>query len=469
MDAGMQSLADATATPEIIERPLAPGLSERRVWLHQGLALLCGQEGAPRVCRLALLGSLLGAFLFLTDGMRILWLAGSATLAFLFVEWRTAWASARRDGLRMVALHFLMWMTARSLLGYGMVDGESGMLAGRWLLGALLLVVFVTLIWLAAQNARALELLGRWVGLAAAAAMLFSMIKFYLILPEHVFGERLMNGFVYGGWNPVCTGLTSGFAAVWLVCLRQREWSPRWRWVMGMATIILLIAVCFTRSRGALLAILAAYAALTYSRGLNRMAGPWIALLAVIGLFALSGPWVERIAAWQVQSRFGTPSVEATLQPVTEMVQRGDAGRFDLYRRVFQGFNEPHRWIIGIGQWGPEEAVCRSLTRLQYHLHSAYLATFVHGGFVGLTLLLVVMIVGTRRAVALARSGTDTWLALLAYGAAGLLFDGQTFTSFTSIPQMETLIFTFPLMAAASTWWHQQGELQSRSTGTEGA
>ncbi len=452
----MPPLADATATPDIIDSPLAVGLREGHTRLEQGLALLCGKEGAPRACRIALLGSLLGAFLFFDDWMRVLWLVGSAGFAFLCVNWRKEWASARRDGLRVAGLHFLMWMTARSLAGYGMIDGESGMLAAGWLLGGVLLVVYVSLIWLAAQNEAALEALGRWVGMAAAVAALVSMILFYLIIPGHVFGERLMNGFVYGGWNAVCTGLTSGFAAVWLVCLRDRESSGPWRWAMDVAIVVLLVAVCFTRSRGALLAILAAYGALTLTRGVRRVLWPWAVMVVVVGLFALSGPLVERVAAWQVQSRLGQSETSFTLQPLTEMVQRGDAGRFDLYQRAFQTFNTTERWIFGIGQWGPEEACCRSLTRLQYHLHSAYLATFVHGGLVGLALFFIVLACGVRRAVSLASRGSDTWLALLVYGCAGLLFDGQTFTSFTSIPQMETLIFTFPLVAASSIWWHQQ-------------
>lgn len=331
------------------------------------------------------------------------------------------------------------------------------MLAAGWLLGTGLLVVFVVLVWISAQNEEALASLGRWVGLAASLAMLLSLTLFYCILPGHVFGERLMNRLVYGGWNPVCTGLTSGFSAIWLVGLLARERSLLWRGLMHLSVVLLLVAVCFTRSRGALLALLTAYAVLTCTRGLRRMVIPWCTFLLVIAGFAFSGPWVERIAEAQVRSRTELSASLIALQPVAEMVQRGDAGRLDLYQRAFQSFNEPDRWILGIGQWGPEEACCRSLTRLQYHLHSAYFATFIHGGLIGLALLLVVLAIGSRRAYSLARQGNDIWLALLAYGSAGLLFDGQTFTSFTSIPQMEVLIFAFPLAAASSIWWHQRG------------
>jgi hypothetical protein len=345
----------------------------------------------------------------------------------------------------------------RSLLGYGMVDGDSGMVAARWMLGTFLLAVFTVLIWHAGKRAGELEALGQWTGLVAAFAALVSFVLFYLVLPGHVFGERLMNWFVYGGWNPVSTGLTLGFAAMWLVCLRERPEAPHWRVLMTTALIVLLLAVCFTRSRGALFAVLVGHGVLTCMRGARRTWRPWALLLGAIAIFVSSGPVVGRIAEWQTSAP--APSGVVTVKPVAEMLQRGDAGRFDLYRRAMQTMTGPERWIFGIGQWGPEEACCRSLSKLQYHLHSGFFATFIHGGLVGLGLLFAVLSIGVRRALSLARGGQDTWLVLLAYGCAGLLFDGQTFASLTSVPQMETLIFAFPLAAAASIWWHQRAKV----------
>ena len=40
---------------------------------------------------------------------------------------------------------------------------------------------------------------------------------------------------------------------------------------------------------------------------------------------------------------------------------------------------------------------------------------------------------------------------------AGLLFDGQTLTTLNSLPQMETLLFAFPLVAAASIGAREKG------------
>jgi hypothetical protein len=270
------------------------------------------------------------------------------------------------------------------------------------------------LIWHAGKRAGELEALGQWTGLVAAFAALVSFFLFYLVLPGHVFGERLMNWFVYGGWNPVSTGLTLGFAAMWLVCLRERAEAPHWRVLMTAALVVLLLAVCFTRSRGALFAVLVGHAVLTCMRGARRTWRPWALLLGAIAIFVSSGPVVGRIAEWQTSAP--APSGVVTVKPVAEMLQRGDAGRFDLYRRAMQTMTGPERWIFGIGQWGPEEACCRSLSKLQYHLHSGFFATFIHGGLVGLGLLFAVLGIGVRRALSLARGGQDTWLVLLAYG-----------------------------------------------------
>jgi hypothetical protein len=65
--------------------------------------------------------------------------------------------------------------------------------------------------------------------------------------------------------------------------------------------------------------------------------------------------------------------------------------------------------------------------------------------------------IGLRRAGQLAKQGHDVWLALLIYGCAGLLFDGQTLTTLNSLPQMETLLFAFPLVAAASIGAREKG------------
>jgi hypothetical protein len=82
------------------------------------------------------------------------------------------------------------------------------------------------------------------------------------------------------------------------------------------------------------------------------------------------------------------------------------------------------------------------------HLHSAFFATFVHGGIIGIGLLLALLGIGVRRACRIARHGDATWIALLAFGCGGLLFDGESLTSLATAPRFEGLLFWLPLTVA---------------------
>jgi hypothetical protein len=416
-------------------------------------------------CRLLLVGYLCGQYLMYNDFLRGLWMIALIPFVFMKLPWSAVWANAKGDAFRGLAAHFLCWMTIRSLLGYGMVDGRDGLIAGSWLLGGLLLACFAIVVWHAAQDLRSLDRLGLWTGYAAAFAAAVSMIIFYGILPNHVFGERLTNWFVHGGLNSVTTGLTFGFALMWLWCIRERITGRRERLLLHISLVILLAAVCFTRCRGALLALLAAHAALTWVRGYRRAALPWAALLGAILLFQVTGPHVDKLVRWQVATRVAghnlEPSHSAT--PIQEMLTRWDGGRTEIYARAMRGFIDPHEWLIGVGQWGPAEHFTRSLSYMHMHHHSIFIATLVHGGIIGLGLALWVLFIGLRRAHALACEGEDTWFVLLVFGCTGLIFDGQTLTNLLSIPQMEPLLITFPLIVAASAWWLRKSSERLRT------
>jgi hypothetical protein len=92
------------------------------------------------------------------------------------------------------------------------------------------------------------------------------------------------------------------------------------------------------------------------------------------------------------------------------------------------------------------------------HLHSAFLATFVHGGIIGAALLLLVLGHGIKRACRLAVQGDATWIALLAFGCGGLLFDGESLASLATAPRFEGLLFWLPLTVALA-----RGSVLSRS------
>jgi len=458
--APMSSFQEQVATVGSMLEPNLGAMPER-------LVVPWSADQTSRACHVAVALYLCACFLAFDDGMRVLLVLGGSG----FILWRRTltWSLSAdsKDIFRRLAAHFLCWMTARSLFEYGRFNVEYSREAGWWLFGTFLLVLFSWLVWEAARNAPALAALGRWVGLSAALAAAASFLLFYGILPNHVIGERLQNCFIYGGMNPVSTGLTFGFAALWLVCLSEEKMPTRERALCTLALVVLLTAVLFTRSRGALLALLAGYTALTYARGVRRMATPWVLLATLFTLFILGGPLVSCLAARQAAAAVSLNepiSVEhLVLQrmqsppPVREMVERRDSGRLLLYRHAARTLTTPMDWIFGVGQWGPGEFSSRGFGINHNHLHSGFFATLVHGGIIGLTLLLAMLSIGLRRAGQLAKQGHDVWLALLIYGCAGLLFDGQTLTTLNSLPQMETLLFAFPLVAAASIGAREKG------------
>lgn len=451
--------AEAVVTETVSEPALRSAWWRMVLWQRD---LRLDDKTALNACRLLLVGYLCGQYLMYSDYYRALWMVLLVPFVFMRMPWGAVWAHARGDAFRTVATHFLCWMTVRSLLAYGMVDGRDGMIAAGWMFGGVLLVCFAIVVWHSAQDLRSLDRLGLWTGYCAAFTAAVSMVVFYAILPSHVFGERLMNWFVHGGLNSVTTGLTYGFALMWLWCIRDRITSRRERLLLHVSLVILLAAVCFTRCRGALLALLMAHVALTFIRGFRRSALPWSALLGAIALFQLSGPSVVRLVHWQVATRAINPvELSHTPTPIQEMLTRWDGGRTEIYARAMRGFIDPHEWLIGVGQWGPAEVFTRSLSYMHMHHHSIFIATLVHGGLIGLGLALAVLFIGMKRALALARGGEDTWFVLLVFGCTGLIFDGQTLTNLLSIPQMEPLLVTFPLTVAASAWWRRRDGLRT--------
>lgn len=413
-----------------------------------------------RACRLTITVLLASYFLRPADWMQVVWLAIALPFAFTVLPRQTLWRKLTNDPFTRLGAHFLCWMTFSSFLAQSVSTYVDAQQAMSWTFGSVLLAGFALAIWQAASDLPRLEQSGWWIGMAAAFAALCSMLVFYLMLPGHVFGERLCNWFVYGGLNPVCTGLTLGFSSMWLASIRAKLTSVTDRHLATAAIIILLIAVFFTRSRGAVLALIVAHAVLLTVQGFRRNRTP-LAIFVTIGLlFQFSGPLVTHISHQQTHLRShhvaaaDPVELQAYRNPARELIDRGDNGRFQVYRAAVTTLEGPRQWLLGIGQWGTE-GLWRPLTTWNpEHLHSAFLATLVHGGVIAFGLLIALLSIGLARAAALARQGHGTWLILLAFGITGLLFDGQTFSCLTSIPKMEVLLVTFPLTAAAAGFAH---------------
>jgi hypothetical protein len=399
---------------------------------------------------------LVGYYLAYTHWVQLGWLLGALMAAGRAVDWKDLARAVKRDPFVWTGTCFLGWMTLRSLFAHGGSAGNALMTALPWLGGLAWLLLFVALAWQAGVHPRALEAWGVAIGSAAALAAVVSVILFYFVLPNHGFGERLANWFVFGGLNPVCAGLGFGFAALWVVCFRPSgKHGKTGRLWLGLQ-IVLILALLFTRSRGGLVALVAGHGVLLLVRGWRRMWQHWLVLALAVIAFQACGPAINRYAESQAKVR--AEESMATPAPINEMLDRADSGRLEIYRGGLAALPSAKAWLIGIGQWGTD-----SQWRLRIdpqwrpdHLHSAYLATLVHGGLVGLGLLALTLGQGLWRARLLAVRGDDLWLALLSYGCAALLFDGQTLTRMNSLPLFEPFLLTFPLVLAASAWAHRQ-------------
>jgi len=419
---------------------------------------------AIHASRLTLIVFLCGFFLRSNDWIHIGWLLATLPVVFAITPWNRFLQSLKGDMFPILGAAFLGWMTLRSLVAPTVTPYPAAGEAVVWFMGTVLLIGFAAIIWQAAGDAQSLEQAGRWVGLSAAFAALLSMFVFYIVLPDHSLGERLMNWFVYGGLNPVITGLTMGFASLWLACIREGIQSRNERHLYTAAMVVLLVAVFFTRSRGALLALLAGYAALIMIRGFKRSRTPLLIFAGTAIVFQCSGPTVSRLSELQTAIRTRAAFKEANAQdfvgpppiyhnPVQEMINRWDSGRFEIYEAGRDTLGSGLAgWMTGIGQWCTEDLWLCSLDGHPNHLHSAFLATLVHGGLIGLGLLLALLAVGIRRLHFLALAGQDTWLILLCFGLASMLFDGQTFTNLISMPRMESFLVVFPLVAGVAAY-----------------
>ena len=429
-----------------------PDLPERGAFHFLRPPALPEDAFGSQVCRRILGIYLLGYYLMYTHWVQLAWLMGALVMTGRDIDWKHLGRSMGRDPLLGSGAVFLGWMTLRSFFASGENEGSAFMTALPWLGGLVWLLLFVAAVWQTGIHPRALAPWGVVIGCAAAFAALVSFVLFYLVLPSHAFGERLQNWFVFGGLNPVCAGLGFGFAALWVICIKPEWRGKRTGVLLPILQVILILALLFTRSRGGLLALGAGLAVLLLVRGWRKMWRDWLLLALVIGAFEAADPFVTRYAEYQAKVRTGQTSNGAT--SLQEMLGRADSGRLNIYRAGVDTLKDPKAWLFGIGQWGTDEQ-WRSRIDPQWrsdHLHSAYLATLVQGGLVGLGLLAFTLGQGLWRARVLALEGDDLWLALLSYGCAALLFDGQTFTRMNSLPLFEPLLLTFPLVMAASAW-----------------
>lgn len=219
-----------------------------------------------------------------------------------------------------------------------------------------------------------------------------------------------------------------GFAA--LICLLGTLESRRsgvgraapW----AVAGLVLVSALVLTLGRSTMAAFAAAaVVAVLMNRDRRIAAGLALVLMVVVlGFLLVGGDW--------------GPS----------FFKRGDAGRGFIYQNLVERMDG--RWLTGVGIAASDDVrfpegssdFPRGFT--MPHTHSAFVATFYHGGLIGLALLLLVVGSAGHRAWRIARGrGDPTGLVLLIFGVVCLLPDGHRLVSNPHLSSW--LIFWLPI------------------------
>ena len=229
----------------------------------------------------------------------------------------------------------------------------------------------------------------------------------------------------------------TGFAA--LICLLRilevrRTGKGRARPWMG-AGGVLVTALVLTQGRTTMVAFVAA-AGLAIVIARDRRAAAALAMLLMVvafGYLLAGGDW--------------GPS----------LIKRGEAGRLFIYQSLLEKMDG--RWWTGVGLAAADEVEFpvgsddfpRGFT--MPHSHSAFVATFYHGGALGLVLLLAAVGMTGCLAWRVARErGDPTGATLLLFGVVCLLADGHRLVSNPHLSSW--LIFWLPVgwVIAAGRW-----------------
>lgn len=400
---------------------------------------------------IALAGFAAGYYVLLNEWFQIGWLLFCFCLMAM-LGW-TLKSGVALLGSRSLgpALSFICWNLVASFIATTAASWDKGVFC--WVWGAGLLILWMILMLEAGGIPGFGNVIGWTVVISAAVAVVFSLVWFLFVL--HAFSplDRLRNILVYRGLNAVCTGLTFAFAAMWAACLRRNGLSRKWRLVLDTMQVMILFGVCCTQSRGALLALLAGHVALLLARGWHHAWCHWAMFLGTLLAFQfIQPPLTHKMSlAGSPLSESAAPEDLAPLAvPAREWLERRDSGRIDIYLAALGAQETWSEKLLGLGLWSSEDRWMCGLADKPNHLHSIFLASYVHGGWIGLALMLNMMARGFRNAWISAREGEDVWLVLLSFGVAGLLFDGQTLAVLTSMPRFEPLLFWLPFVLASA-------------------
>ena len=326
--------------------------------------------------------------------------------AFLLLTPCSLWRAPSRSTLLALSMAFVLYLGESALWTHGETELSLAMV-GLYTLSTAVFVVGAS------------ELLSptRWRQLTTAVAIAATSIASVSVV-AFIFGRRYVDNRLNSAIHfehPNLFAHYLGFAA--LLCLlrfldnRRRGDGRTLPWVAAIT--ILVAAIVLTAGRTPMAALIIG-AGLAVGFGGSRRTAALLAALMIV------------ILGWAALDAGG---------PAHSLLARGDAGR-DVIYKTFIDRTAGHRWYgLGIaavddmqfpkGSWEfPRGKRIR-------HPHSAFLATFYFGGFLGLGLLLVVLGFAVFRAAKiLGKRGDPTGVVLLAFGVVCLLPDGQRLVSY---------------------------------------
>jgi hypothetical protein len=242
--------------PDRSSAPLAPTAT----WRLTNTAVLASEAEVSLRQNLLVMntaGFLIGYYAAYNQWIQLSWLA-ILSVAWLWMGGFQDFISGlRKDGWLMSLFCLSLGLLARS----SMIESPGVTLTDLWFgwfsTGSLLLCLLM--FWRVGQVPEVVRALGLPLVVAAAVTALGSILMFNVLDSRAVFGARLHNWFVYGGWNPVCTGMTFGFASMWAVHGWKSSQSPRHRVFWLLLVVLLILTTLMTMSRGALLAMVAGH------------------------------------------------------------------------------------------------------------------------------------------------------------------------------------------------------------------
>lgn len=403
-------------------------------------------------------GFLGGYFVLHNQWLQLAWALSLAALWLIAGGHADVAEALKRDRwMQAVACLWALMLVRSSIL-----DSPGATLSALWQGwgNSLLLMGFLLTLWQTAKHPQVISALGKPLVAMATVAACVSVGVFYTVHPEAVFGARLRNWFVYGGWNSVNSGLTFGFAACWAAAGWNAavEKSERRRWMLAL--IPLYAATILTLSRGAMMALICGHVVLWLATGWRRCWKPLSLVFAALAIFQISAPLISHLAAKDGAKRLGIADEAVALEhlndgvvsanPMKTALSRSDNGRFLIYNAAIGSMTTWQDWVWGKGMWADDDCWSCSLHWYPEHLHGVFWDTFVHGGLPGIIGLLALVFWGVKRAFFMASRGEPIWIMLCGFGLAGLLFDGDSVWALVSVARYEPLLFWTPLVIASA-------------------